>query len=183
MSERIKFLRRQLGLSLESLADMSGLTKSYLSKVERGLSMPSITAALKIAGALRVDVAQLFSHTMSQDMVTVVRHDQRLKIQRGGAVNSSELELIAAGVERKRMLPFVVTPRREFGGGPHLSGHGGEEFLFVLKGRVEIAFPDRRELLKSGDAIYFNALVPHRLRSVGSSPALALVVISAEEER
>ena len=84
---------------------------------------------------------------------------------------------------RKRMLPFVVTPPPEFAEGPHLSGHTGEEFLFVLSGRVEIAFPERTELLRAGDAIYFNALVPHRLRSVGTTPASALVVISAEEER
>jgi len=183
MSERIKLLRRQLGLSLQSLADSSGLTKSYLSKVERGVCVPSIAAALNIAATLKVDVAQLFSREVSRDMVAVVRHGERLKIQRDSAAEGSGLEVIAAEVERKRMLPFVVSPPQQFADGPHLSGHAGDELLFVLKGRVEIAFPERTELLMVGDAIYFNALVPHRLRSVGNSRASALVVISAEEDR
>lgn len=59
MSTRLKLLRQQHGLSLEQLAQRSGLTKSYVSKVERGLSTPSIASALKLARALAVDVAQL----------------------------------------------------------------------------------------------------------------------------
>ena len=113
--------------------------------------------------------------------VTVVRRDARLKLQRDGADGASMLEALAAEAGPKRMLPFVVTPPREFSNGHHLSGHAGEEFLFVLKGRVEIAFPGRTESLRAGDAIYFDALVPHRLRSVGSVQASALVVISGGE--
>lgn len=182
MNLRVKLLRRQMGLSLQSLADLTGLTKSYLSKVERGVCVPSIAAALKIATALRVDVAQLFNREVSADMVAVVRKEERLKIQRNDAAEGSELEAIAAAVGRKRMLPFVVSPSHELSDGPHLAGHAGEEFLFVLKGRIEIVFPERTEVLRAGDAIYFNALVPHRLRAIGENPASALVVVSAEEE-
>ncbi|NWD03163.1 helix-turn-helix transcriptional regulator, partial [Pseudomonas sp. P7779] len=52
MSIRLKILRKKLGVTLESLAEKSGMTKSYLSKVERGLNTPSIAAALKLAKAL-----------------------------------------------------------------------------------------------------------------------------------
>lgn len=183
MNLRIKLLRRQLGLSLQSVANTTGLTKSYLSKVERGECVPSIAAALKIAATLKVDVAELFSREVSSDMVAVIRRSERLKIWREGAAEGSRLEAIAVEVGRKRMLPFIVEPSREFADGPHLSGHAGEEFLLVLRGRLEIAFPERTEVLRVGDAIYFNALVPHRLRSVGNNPASAVVVISAEEER
>ena len=181
MNLQIRPLRRQLGMSLQAVATASGLTRSYLSKVERGLCVPSIAAALRIAAALGVDVARLFGGEAARAPVTVVRRDARLKLQRDGADGASMLEALAAEAGPKRMLPFVVTPPREFAHGPHLSGHAGEEFLFVLKGRVEIAFPGRTESLRAGDAIYFDALVPHRLRSAGSVQASALVVISGGE--
>ena len=60
MSIRLKLLRKKLGITLEQLADKSGMTKSYLSKVERGLNTPSIAAALKLARALNVNVEELF---------------------------------------------------------------------------------------------------------------------------
>lgn len=177
MTLQIRPLRRQLGLSLQALAEASGLTRSYLSKVERGLCVPSIAAALNIAAALGVDVARLFGGGAARAPAVVVRRDARLKLPRDDAGGASRVEALAAEAGAKQMLPFVVEPPREFAHGPHFSGHAGEEFLFVLKGRVEIAFPDRTESLGAGDAIYFDAWVPHRLRSVGRVQASALVVI------
>lgn len=181
MNGRFFLLRRQLGMSLQSLADASGLTKSYLSKVERGLCVPSIAAAIKIAGALKVDVTELFSGDSAPDRISVVRSNQRLQIRREDAMEGSGLEVIAAEIKDKHMLPFVVAPPPRFTDGPHLSGHAGEEFLFVVDGQVEVAFPARTERLMKGDAIYFDALIPHQLRSVGEEQAMALVVISSKE--
>ena len=180
MTGKIKLLRQQMNMSLQDLADSSGLTKSYLSKVERGVCVPSIAAAIKIAGALKIDVGQLFSHSSSAEMLTVIRHDARLRIQRP-AHEGSSLEALAAGVSDKRMQPFIVYPPAAFSDGPHAYGHAGEEFLFVLSGSIEIDFSDHCEQLKKGDAIYFQASLPHRLRSIGKQAASALVVISAEQ--
>ncbi len=183
MMLQIRPLRRQLGLSLQALAEASGLTRSYLSKVERGLCVPSIAAALKIAAAMGVDVAHLFGDVATHAPVTVVRRTDRLRLERSGAEGANVLEALAAEVGAKRMLPFIVEPSLAFAHGPQVSGHAGEEFLFVLKGRIEIAFPDRVESLGAGDAVYFDAWVPHRLRSVGRIQASALVVIADAETR
>lgn len=83
---------------------------------------------------------------------------------------------------QSEILPFVAFPPQQFAGGLQLSVPAGEELLFVLEGQVEITFPERAELLMVGDAGYFNALVPHRLYSVGNTPVSVLVVIRAEQE-
>lgn len=78
MSIRLKLLRKNLARTLEALAEKSGMTKSYLSKVERGLNTPSIAAALKLAKAwLNVKVEELFSEDkVSLDSYSLVRsHD------------------------------------------------------------------------------------------------------------
>jgi transcriptional regulator with XRE-family HTH domain len=87
MSIRLKLLRKKLGVTLEALAEKSGMTKSYLSKVERGLNTPSIAAALKLAKALNVKVEELFSEdSVSLDSYSLVRSHERPETAPGYAV-------------------------------------------------------------------------------------------------
>lgn len=179
MSTRLKLLRQQHGLSLEQLAQHSGLTKSYVSKVERGLSTPSIASALKLARALAVDVAQLFSPQTDAGELCLTRADQRLRIERAGDVGR-RVELLAADMAGKQMQPFVLHPSAEFSDGPEPAGHPGEELVWVLTGRIEMAFPQRHEQLAAGDCAYFRAGLPHRIRRLGDAPASVLVVIAQQ---
>src|ERR1700743_2085667 len=71
MTGLLRAVRKQRGLTLSSLAEQTGLTKSYLSKIERRQSTPSIAVALKVARALDVDVAQLFSEQIRGQQVIV----------------------------------------------------------------------------------------------------------------
>src|SRR3954447_25413448 len=73
MTLNLKFLRVQSGMTLEQLATDSGLTKSYLSKLERGLSSPSIGAALKIADALGMTLDRLYGQQDDKEPVSIVR--------------------------------------------------------------------------------------------------------------
>lgn len=160
------------------LAEQTGLTKSYLSKVERGLSVPSIAVALNLSKALAMGVEELFSTGASRSSITMTRAAQRMQM---GAPTQKEksVETIAANVAPKRMQPFVVYPPKDFVASA-FKEHEGEEFLFVHKGSIEVEFPTETMLLHIGDSIYFNALIPHRTRSVGEVQAEILVVVSQD---
>lgn len=174
MNTRIRLLRHQHGMSLEQLASRTGLTKSYLSKVERGLSNPSISAALKIAGVLDVEVSRLFDARLADDQICVSRVDKRLRTTPG----DQTIDILASEMPGKQMQPFVIAPPTSFSDGPQPHEHAGEEFFLVLAGTIEIEFPGRSETLSLGDAVYFRSGIPHRIRRVGDEPASALVVIS-----
>ena len=150
MSVRIKLLRHQHGLSLEQLAQRSGLTKSYLSKVERGLCTPSISSALKLAQALAVDVALLFGSPTDDSQLCITRAGDALRVSSAEPAGRV-IELLASQISHKQMQPFVLTPPAEFADGPQLHGHPGEELVWVLSGDIEIAFPERTEQLTCGD--------------------------------
>lgn len=175
MTIRLKLLRKQNGWSLELLADKTGLTKSYLSKVERGLSVPSIAVALKLAAALQVDVEQLFAGGQNAAMISVTRAARRVAVP--GAGGKGGYASIAADVGPKRLLPFMVYPPADFVASA-FKEHAGDEFLFVHSGAVEIEFPDETVRLEVGDSLYFNAMTPHRVRSVGPTQAEILLVVS-----
>ncbi|MCS4246542.1 helix-turn-helix domain-containing protein [Pseudomonas sp. BIGb0164] len=175
MSIRLKLLRKKLGVTLEALAEKSGMTKSYLSKVERGLNTPSIAAALKLAKALNVKVEELFSEdSVSLDSYSLVRSHERPDTSPGYAV-------LAHQVSERSLLPFIIYPPAEFTD-KTFKEHVGEEFLFVHEGRVEVDFMNERVILERGDALHFNAQKPHRLRSVGPVQAQLLVVVHSSEE-
>lgn len=169
----MRTVRRQHGLTLDDLAEVTGLTKSYLSKVERGHSTPSISAALKIARALQVDVAQLFSDDAAVGALTVQRAETR---------DGRRSHPIAADMLGKAMSPFVLRPGPQFKTHPHIT-HPGQEFVFVHRGSVELNYDGSVTSLDTGDCAYFDASVPHRLRSVGAEPAEVIVVTYDEPGR
>lgn len=176
MALNLKQLRVQRGLTLEQMAQRSGLTRSYLSKVERGMSTPSIESALGIAAALGISVEKLFGHGEDGgEPLTIVRAaDSTAKDP------DAYLTLVAGINPDRRMRAFVVRPGSQSGRGRTTSHHDGEEILFVLKGKIEMLVGKQTEVLGPGDCVHFNSTIPHKLTSIGAVPASALVVVSSE---
>jgi transcriptional regulator with XRE-family HTH domain len=176
MAARLKLLRKKHGWTLEALAEQTGLTKSYLSKVERGLSVPSIAVALKLAHALKIDVEQLFSEKTGEQPMTVVRAGERTPIAMTGKASKPVYEGIATQLSSKMLLPFMMYPPKDFATSA-FKEHAGEELLFVHKGKVEVSFAGQGVSLDVGDCVYFNAQIPHRVRSMGRVQAEVLIVV------
>lgn len=178
VTARLSALRTLNGLSLEELARRAGLTKSYLSKLERGVSQPSIATVLKLAKAFGVSSDKLLSQTPQSDDVVLVRKGERVPFSRVEGRVGYAYEAIAAHRVDKAMTPFVMRPPLRSVAKADLVTHAGEELVFVISGEMEIVFADRSISLQAGDAVYFDASVPHRSRSLGKVTAEALVVVS-----
>jgi transcriptional regulator with XRE-family HTH domain len=175
---RIAFLRRQRAISLEDLAQKSGLTKSFLSKLERGLSVPSISTAMALAESFGLTVAQLVGEQQYDDAICIVRKGSRPSFMRRGSAVGYDYEMLAAGKRFKLMEPYIMRPPLAFQDQRRFE-HTGQEFLFVLSGSVEIEFASKTFRLDAGDAVYFDSNIPHRTRSLKGRIAEALVVITA----
>ena len=177
MIQNLKLLRVQCGMTLETLADETGLTRSYLSKVERGLSNPSIGAAMSIAGALGVSVERLFGQDAEEDPIRITR------ASKGKAGDPANYLSLLVGRAGKIMRAFVVRPGQKTGRNTIMSHHAGEEVLFVLSGTIEMLLGARREVLAPGDCVHFDSTIPHKLKSLSKEPASALVVIATTDMR
>ncbi len=177
---RVRFLRKQRNMTLDQLSSLSNLTKSYVSKVERGVSVPSISTAMKLAESFNITVSQLLGEEGYEDAVSIVRRDERRAFMRPGAGSGYNYELIAAPKKFKCMEPFVMRPPLQFQD-KRVFEHSGEELLYVLSGSVEIEISGKVSRLNVGDAVYFDAHLPHRTRSIGGKQATALVVVSGSK--
>jgi transcriptional regulator with XRE-family HTH domain len=175
---RIAFLRRQQAISLEDLAQKSGLAKSFLSKLERGLSVPSISTAMALAESFDLTVGQLMGEQQYDDAICVVRKGDRRSFMRLGSEVGYNYEMLAAGKRFKMMEPYIMRPPLVFQDARRFE-HAGQEFLFVLKGSLEVEFGGKVIRLDVGDAVYFDSNIPHRSRSLKGRIAQALVVVTA----
>ena len=162
----LRAVREQRGLTLEALAQTTGVTKSYLSKIERQRSVPSIAVAMNVARALDIDVAQLFSDDPEITTLAVDRAETR---------GDRRQEALASTMLGKSMSPFIVRPGREFAAHPS-SDHAGQEFVFVVTGAAELNHGEQLVALAAGDCAYFDATIPHGLRRIGRAACEVLVV-------
>ena len=96
---------------------------------------------------------------------------------RRGGPSGYNYEMIAGAKRFKRMQPYIMRPPLKFQDKRRFE-HTGEELMFVLSGNVEVELSGRKLRLKPGDALYFDAHLPHRSRSVGSKNAQVLVVVT-----
>jgi transcriptional regulator with XRE-family HTH domain len=174
---RIHFLRRQRNMTLEELSAASKLTKSFVSKIERGLSVPSISTAMRIAESFGLTVSQLLGEDGYADAVSVVRKDKRRSFMRPGSSSGYNYQMIADSKRYKRMEPYIMRPPLQFQD-KRLFRHVGEELMFVLSGNVEVQVSGKSIRLGEGDTLYFDSHLPHRSRSLGDKYAEVLVVIT-----
>lgn len=177
---RLKTLRRQHQLSLAGLAQRTGLTRSYLSKLERGLSRPSEASAGKLAAAYGLTPDQLTGSGPEglDEVVSVVRAHERKPLVRLGTALGYSYQALAGKRRVRSMQPVLVVPPRDFPARQAASPHAGEEFVLVLSGAVEMVVGSRSLRLETGDSVYFDATLHHRMRSVSPRAAEVLVVAS-----
>jgi transcriptional regulator with XRE-family HTH domain len=176
---RVRFLRRQRKMTLEELSKSAKLTKSFVSKVERGVSVPSISTAMKLAESFRITVSQLLGEDQYDDAISLTRRKERRSFMRRGSPSGYNYEMIAGSKRYRRMEPYIMKPPLVFQD-KRLFEHVGEELMFVLAGCVEVELSGRSIRLNSGDALYFDSHLPHRSRSVGRKYAEVLVVVTGE---
>jgi transcriptional regulator with XRE-family HTH domain len=182
IGDHLRALRAARGMTLERLAAATGLTKSYLSKIQNSRKLPPIATLSRIAQALGTGIGSFFGDILEPgEGASVVRKHERLPVVRGGTAFGYDYVSLAHDRLSKHMEPFVFTfpskiDRHVF------FDHGGEEFVFILSGKVIFQVGDERWALEKGDSIYFDAAIPHRGWSVGRD-ATALVVIHAADHR
>lgn len=171
VSERVRALRHERGLSLRSVAASAQISPSLLSSIERGKAGPSLVSLVAIADALGVRPGDLLEEeTATRSRSRVVRRSARRLID--DALCRREYLMHADDPYLEVVAELFLPP----GGStrPGLARHSGRDYAIVLEGSVTIELEASREHLSEGDYIAFDAAEPHRL--VNDSGADARVV-------
>lgn len=182
IGQRMGELRAQCGFTLDRLAERTGFTKGYLSKIENSKKVPPIGSLARIAQALETDVTVFFQTPvpLAAESASVVRVAERRPTVRGASAFGYDYVSLAHKKRDKRMEPFIFTFPSDIDKHVFFQ-HNGEEFIFILSGRVEFHVGIQKWTLESGDSLYFDSRVPHRGRSLDEE-AIALAVIYSEKD-
>ena len=179
LGQRVREIRLRRGITLAVLGSKTGMTKGYLSLVERGVKVPTIASLVKITKALDVAIGVLFEAEPPQDPVAIVRKGERkpfVPAVRAGSRRDYHYESLTFRAAKKHMEAFVVVPPVK-ANPDQLYDHDGEELIFILSGRVELILRDRLYVLGPGDCGFFDSSLPHTYRSASPKRASMLIVI------
>ena len=168
ITQRLRRLRLERGLTLETVAGSAGLTAGYLSRVEQGHRVPSVGTLVLLARSLDVTVAELLADEQASP---VIRRDEASRYSHGDA----ELSQVSRPT-RSSLLEATVLRLRAGAVPPRPAEHGGEEWVHVLDGALELTLADDRHALGPGDSAQFDGMTPHVLR--GAPDVEVLVVIA-----
>ena len=170
---RLKELRKAMGLSLKQLAEATKLSPPLFSRIENGLVMPSISTLQTISNILKVDLGYFFKKEEDKGYAITRKGTRKISYAKRGSKGKATygLELLAEGMENPFMEPCIVT---EFAGSHDdfpLARHDGQEFVYVLEGKLELTLGEKKFTLNKGDAAYFIGEIPHGGKSLSKKPA------------
>jgi transcriptional regulator with XRE-family HTH domain len=175
LGRRIRRLRRDRALSLETLSAKTGLSTGFLSQVERGLSSPSVRVLASVADTLGVSLGALFDPAKATDASEVVVRGQerrQLQLWRSGITK----QLLTPPSASSRLAVFLVEMEPGASTGDELYAHHGEEAGYVLRGRMTLTVEDETWRLDKGDSFRFESRRPHRFGNPEDGPTSVLWV-------
>ncbi|MDD4590792.1 MAG: XRE family transcriptional regulator [Parabacteroides sp.] len=181
---KIKSIRETKQISIEEMANRSGLMLEQIKRIEDNIDFPSLAPLIKIARVLGVRLGTFLDDQSELGPVICRKKDSNEQNSIGFTNNSKkekkhmEYHALSQDKSGRHMEPFLIDvfPSEE-GVDFVLSTHEGEEFVYVLDGVVEINYGKNTYILEEGDSIYYDSIVAHHVHAAESYTAKILGII------
>ncbi len=175
IAPRLRGLRDALDLSVEALADKIGVAADEVRLYESSTAEIPVGYLLKVAQACQVDLTSLISGEDAHlRNYALVRKGEGLSVARRKTYDYRDL---ADKFKGRRMEPFLITVPFKEEGELSFNHHTGQEFMYMLEGRLEVRLDQKVLTLSPGDSLYFDSKTPHALRGLDGKQAVFLDVI------
>lgn len=178
---KIKGIRESKNISVEEIAERTGLSVEQINSIESDQYLPSLGPLIKVARALGVRLGTFLDD--NDDLGPVVcRAEERsssISFSNGASDARKHMEYHSLAKQKagRSMEPFVIdiqpSEERNF----KLSAHEGEEFIYVLEGSVEIDYGKQQYTLNAGDSIFYDSIVQHHVHGAPGQAAKILAVV------
>ena len=180
---KIRGLRETKNLSIEEIAERSGLTVEQIESIETDQNLPSLGPLIKIARALGVRLGTFMDD--NDDLGPIVTRaadrekDSSISFSNDATDARKHMEYhpLAQQKAGRHMEPFVIDINPEDSPEFQLSAHEGEEFIYVMQGEVEIVYGKETYKLGEGDSIFYDSIVKHHVHGAPGKSAKILAVV------
>jgi len=176
LAMRIRELREIEGLSVESLAGEFNIPVERYYSYESGETDIPVSFLHKISGRFNVDMTTLLTGQPPKLRIySLVRKGQGLSVERR---EQYKYQSLGYNFIHKKADPFVVTVEPKPEDEPiHFNAHPGQEFQYMIKGKMKIIVNEQEMVLNEGDSLFFDATYPHGMKAIGNEPAQFLAII------
>ena len=174
IAERLKGLRESLDLSLQEMAEQCKRTVAEIEQYETGENDIPMSFLFDVAQHFHIDTSTLISgEEPRMSVYFLTRYGRGISVERTKAY---KYQALASGYKRRKAEPFEVTV--EPNDRPlYLNTHKGEEFNYVLEGRLQLHINGKDLILNPGDSIYFDSSYPHGMKALDDNPVKFLAII------
>jgi transcriptional regulator with XRE-family HTH domain len=177
IGREVREFRRKLDMTVADLAKFAKLSAGMLSKIENGMTSPSLATLQALSVALHVPVTAFFRRFEEERDATFVKAGQGLVIERRGTRAGHQYRLLGHTVRKSISVePYMISLTAKSDVFP-LFQHEGVEFLYMLEGEVSYRHGDKTYTLTPGDSLFFDADVPHGPDELRRMPIRFLSVI------
>jgi len=179
IGHEVRAFRKKLGITVADLASATGISVGMLSKLENGMTSPSLTTLQAVARALGVPLTDLFRRYEEPRNAVFVKAGEGVELERRGTRAGHQYKLLghldktSSGVIVE---PYLITLTAESDVFPTFQ-HDGTEFLYMLEGEVVYRHGDQQFSMSAGDSLFFDADAPHGPEQLLSFPIRYLSII------
>jgi transcriptional regulator with XRE-family HTH domain len=180
LGEKLKALRKKLGITQKELALQVGLTPSFISQLEKNLISPSLDSLLKLSEKLNTQPIHLLMDREEEVQTkAILTPGERQEIHlRGMKTGVMKLQLLVSDTLNRRMEPYLLTLKKGAAIQGHFHHYKGDEFAYVMEGELEITLQGQKHRLRRGDSIYLESTVPTHWANTGKGEAVLLWALS-----
>lgn len=179
LGERVKRKRESLNMQLNELAKKVGISSSALSQIEKAKAFPSVITLKSIADNLHTTVGELIGENETLTNNPLIKFNDKSFVEKSNSGTS--LYLLSNHGNGKLMDTFLVEFEKNATSEGIMKNHPGQEFLFVLDGKIEFTLDDEVYKLEKNDSFYFNSARYHQAQNTNNNISRIIWVVTPPE--
>ncbi len=172
VGNRIKSIRKRKGLTLQNLSEKSGMSATAISAIERNVSSPTVNTLASIGKALGESLSSLLGEAEIAYVVTRADGRERPAAQGSGV----DFQSLATGVPGQRFVPMIAILAPGATSGDDPVNRDADDFLFVMRGMLDVESNGTTIRLGEGDSLYFRGNTPYRWRNAAAGETQIILV-------
>ena len=177
VGKKLKAMRLKQDMTIQELAERSKVSANMISRIERGLTIPSVEILMKIAGVFGKSINYFVEEVTTTHEVVFSSPGKRNKTVYEDERNMLT-ESFTSGLRDPQFTSFFCTVKKGGSSGRQEMYHPGDELIYLLEGCLRVEIADQIHILNPGDSLSFKSHLPHRWDSIGTGDAKVIWTLS-----
>jgi len=177
VGKKLKAIRLKSDMTIQELAERSKVSSNMISRIERGLTIPSVEILMKLAAVFDKSINYFVEEVSTTHEVVFSSPGKRDKTVYDDEHNM-QTESFTSGLRDPQFMSFFCTVKKGGSSGVQNMYHPGDELIFVLEGTIKVEIAGETHVLNAGDSLSFKSHLPHRWDNVGAEDAKVIWTLS-----